>query len=77
MPQWTILNLEAEHLNIYGMQLWRWDWTGSIQDINGETLNPGANISASARLDVHASGFWKNKVLLFYGRVSHPNAESY
>ena len=31
------------------MQLWRWDWTGSKQDINGETLNPGANISASAR----------------------------
>ena len=28
-----------------------------LQDITGEVLNPGANKSADARLDIHARGF--------------------
>ena len=28
-----------------------------LQDITGEVLNPGANKSADARLDIHAGGF--------------------
>ena len=28
-----------------------------LQDIIGELLNPGANKSADARLDIHARGF--------------------
>ena len=36
-----------------------------FQDITGEILNPGANNSADARLDIHAKGFGKNAPLPF------------
>ena len=41
-------------------------------------LNPGANRSLDARLDVHARGFWERQRSAFFDiRVCHPNAESY
>ena len=30
-----------------------------LQNITGELLNPGANKSTDARLDIHARGFWE------------------
>ena len=36
-----------------------------LQEITGETLNSGANLTCDARLDIHARGFWETKVDLF------------
>ena len=33
----------------------------ALQNVNGETLNPEANTSAGARLDVHARGIWERQ----------------
>ena len=44
-----------------------------ILDITGEVLNPGANKSADARLDIHARGFWEKRTTAFFDvRVCHP-----
>ena len=49
-----------------------------LQDINREVLNPGANKSAEARLDIHARGFWETCSSAFFNvRVYHPNAEKH
>ena len=32
-----------------------------LQDINGEQLNRGANITRDARLNIHARGFWEHQ----------------
>ena len=49
-----------------------------LQDITGEILNPGANKSADARLDIHARGFWEKCTSAFFDvRVCHPNADTY
>ena len=37
-----------------------------LQDITGEVLNPGANKSADARLDIHARGFWEKCTSSFF-----------
>ena len=49
-----------------------------LQDITGEILNPGANKSADARLDIHAGGFWEKCTSAFFDvRVCHPNVDTY
>ena len=54
------------------------DETPKILDITGEVLNPGANKSADARLDIHARGFWEKRTTAFFDvRVCHPNADTY
>ena len=37
-----------------------------LQDITGEILNPGANKSADARLDIYARGFWEKCTSAFF-----------
>ena len=37
-----------------------------LQEVNGETLNPGSNKSADARLDVYARGFWERQIFAFF-----------
>ena len=58
-------DLEAELLNIVCNDV---QIEPTLQEINGEPLNPGANRSVDARLDVHVRGFWERQ---------RPNAESY
>ena len=49
-----------------------------LQDITGEVLNPGANKSADAGLDIHALGFWETCSSAYFNmRVCHPNAQTY
>ena len=49
-----------------------------LQEINGETLNRGANRAPDARLDISARGFWERQRTAFFDvRVCHPNACSY
>ena len=47
-------NLEAELVNTVCKDV---QIEPVLQDITGEVLNPGANKSADARLDIHARGF--------------------
>ena len=48
-----------------------------LREVTGETLNPGANKIADARLDIHARGFWERQRYAFFDvRVCHPNADS-
>ena len=68
-------DLEAELLNMVCNDV---EIEPALQNVNGETLNPGANTSAGARLDVHARGFWERQRSAFFDvRVCHPNGESY
>ncbi|CAB4025337.1 Hypothetical predicted protein, partial [Paramuricea clavata] len=68
-------DLEAELLNIVCNDV---QIEPILQEINGEPLDPGANRSLDARLDVHARGFWERQRSAFFDiRVCHPNAESY
>ena len=55
-------DLEAELLNMVCNDV---EIEPALQNVNGETLNQGANTSAGARLDVHARGFGKDKDLPF------------
>ena len=49
-----------------------------LQEINGETLNRGANRAPDARLDISARGFWERQRTAFFDvRVCHPNECSY
>ena len=49
-----------------------------LQEINGESLNRGANRAPDARLDINARGFWERQRTAFFDvRVCHPNAGSY
>ena len=49
-----------------------------LQDVEGKLLTQGSNKVQDARLDIHASGFWKLQRLAFFDvRVCHLNAESY
>ena len=47
-------NLEAERLNTVCKDV---QIEPVLQDITGEVLNPEANKSGDARLDIHARGF--------------------
>ena len=68
-------DLEAEHLNTVCKDV---QIEPVLQDITGEVLNPGANKSADARLDIHARGFWEKCTSAFFDvRVCHPNADTY
>jgi hypothetical protein len=61
-------DLEAELLNIACNDV---QIEPTLQEINGEPLNPGANRS----LDVHARDFWGRQRSAFFDiRVCHPNA---
>ena len=49
-----------------------------LQEINGETLNRGANRAPDAFLDISARGFWERQRTAFFDvRVCHLNAGSY
>ena len=49
-----------------------------IQEINGDTLNHGANKAPDARLDIHARGFWERQRPAFFDvQVCHPDVDSY
>ena len=49
-----------------------------LQDITGEVLNPGANKSADARLDIHAREFWEKCSSAFFNVTAcHPNADTF
>ena len=49
-----------------------------LQEVNGNTLNHGANKAPDARLDIHARGFWQRQRPAFFDvQVCPPNADSY
>jgi len=49
-----------------------------LQDVSGEQLGMGSNITMDARLDIHARGFWEPQRAAFFDvRVFHPNADCY
>ena len=67
-------DLETELLNMVCNDV---EIEPALQIVNGEALNPGADTSAGARLDVHARGFWGRQTSDFFDvRVCRPNAAS-
>ena len=68
-------NLEAERLNTVCKDV---QIEPVLQDITGEVLNPEANKSGDAMLDIHARGFREKCSSAFFDmRVCHPNADTY
>ena len=66
-------DLEAEMLRMVCINV---EVEPVLQEVNGETLNHGANKAPDARLDIHARGFWKRQRSAFFDvRVRHPNAD--
>ena len=65
-------DLEAELLNVVCNDV---QIEPVLQEVNGETSNPGSNESADARLDVHGR---ETKIcILTCPSICHPNAEYY
>ena len=83
MPTWRFIiqrhnelrDLEAEMLSMVCNDV---EIEPVLQEINGKTLNRGANRAPDARLDISARGFWERQRTAFFDvRVCHPNACSY